>query len=154
MLSGKWAEGDMSEIRFPDDSCYAFQIVLQIAHWQFHMLPETLTQQELMEVALFSDKYDLGKVIHTAAELKKWLQPYKGAGTAWPLDISLQDFAFITAAFEFSNHYTYFVSRLAVEIDVTKSSHFYLGSGGEKVLIRPDFSTRILGELHGYFSTC
>jgi hypothetical protein len=154
MLSGKWAEGDMSEIRFPDDSCYAFHIVLQIAHWQFHKLPASLTQKELVEVAVFSDKYDLGKVIHTAAELKNWIHPYRGAGPAWPLDISLQDFAFITAAFEFKNDYDYFLSWLVMEMQGTEDPHFYIASNRQEVLIRPDFPMRILGEFLCYFSTC
>ena len=32
MMSGNWAESNMSEIAFPEDSSYAFHIVLRIAH--------------------------------------------------------------------------------------------------------------------------
>jgi hypothetical protein len=33
MLNGHWAEGVQSEIRFPDDSCEAFLLVLCIVHF-------------------------------------------------------------------------------------------------------------------------
>jgi hypothetical protein len=63
MLSGNWVEGDLSEISFPEDSPYAFEIVLRIAHLQFHKLPASLTQEQLVEIATLSDKYDLGRVV-------------------------------------------------------------------------------------------
>jgi hypothetical protein len=43
MLNGKWSESNQYEICFPDDSPFAFQVVLQIAHWQFNVLPINLT---------------------------------------------------------------------------------------------------------------
>lgn len=40
MMNGNWAESGQSEICLPDDSCDAFLIVLQIAHFQLSRLPE------------------------------------------------------------------------------------------------------------------
>jgi hypothetical protein len=148
MLSGNWVESDLSEISFPEDSPYAFEIVLRIAHLQFHKQPASLTQEQLVEIATLSDKYDLGRVICAAAELKKWLQPYKGSGTLWPADIDHQDFALITAAFGLEEDSQYLVNRLAMDIRVEEGSYYYIAEGTEsnKIHLRPDLPAGIVGE--------
>jgi hypothetical protein len=150
MLNGKWSESDMPEIRFPDDSPFAFKIVLRIAHWQFDMLPESMSQEELVEVARLSDKYDLQRLFRAAFHQKQWLQPYKGDGTAWPADINLQEFAFITQAVGFEADFKYLVSRLAVEVEIEKGSYLYKQGAAARVKIRPDFPTGILGKSVSY----
>ncbi|KAF1835739.1 hypothetical protein BDW02DRAFT_596979 [Decorospora gaudefroyi] len=92
MVSGNWAESNMSEISLPDDSCDVFNIIMFIAHWQFDKLPATLTPRSLVDIALMSDKYDLGHLLRAVAEQKNWLQPYKDNSGAWASDINLQDF--------------------------------------------------------------
>jgi hypothetical protein len=149
MLNGKWSESNMSEIRFPDDSPFAFEMVLRVAHWQFHLLPTSMTQKEMVEIGTLSDKYDLRRLFRAAFDQKKWLWPYKGNGTAWPANTDLQEFAFITQAIGFEEDFTYLVSRLAVEVEVENGSYFYMKKS-TKVQIRPDFPTGILGKFVSY----
>ncbi|KAI4657937.1 uncharacterized protein J4E78_006326 [Alternaria triticimaculans] len=143
MMSGNWAESDMSEIAFPEDSAYAFHIVLRIAHWQLQELPETLSQQELVQIAILSDKYDLERLLHAAAELKNWIQQHKDGGVSWPSDIDLQDFTMITAAFGLTADYEYLINKLAMEISVDKDKRYCVVHDDKLVHVRADFPTRI-----------
>ena len=149
MMSGNWAESDMSEITFPEDSAYAFHIVLRIAHWQLQELPVTLSQQELVQIAVLSDKYDLERLLHAAAELKNWIQQHKDGGTSWPSDIDLQDFTMITAAFGLTTDYEYLVNKLAMEISVDKDKRHCVAHDDKLVHVRADFPARIQGEYTG-----
>jgi hypothetical protein len=146
MLSGNWAESEMSEISFPDDSCYAFHIVLRIAHWQFQELPVTLTQNELVEIAMLSDKYNLGRVLRAASDVKEWLQPYKGTEKLWPANVDLQDLALIPAAFGYDVDYQYLVNKLAMSVRVEKETYYYTTRDKTKVQIRSDLPPHILGK--------
>ena len=149
MMNGNWAESGMSEIAFPEDSSYAFHIVLRIAHWQLQELPATLSQQELVQIAVLSDKYDLERLLHAAAELKNWIQQHKDGGTFWPSDIDLQDFTMITAAFGLTADYEYLVNKLAMEISVDKDKRYCVVYDHKLVHVRADFPTRIQGEYIG-----
>jgi hypothetical protein len=146
MLNGKWSESNMPEIRFPDDSPFAFEIVLRVAHWQFNLLPAEMAQKELVELATLSDKYDLRRLFRAAFDQKQWLQPYKGDGTTWPADTNLQEFTFITQAVGFEADFKYLVSRLAAEVEIEKGSYFYKQGAATKVKIRADFPAGILGK--------
>lgn len=89
VVNGNWLESGLSEIRFPDDSVFAFHTILRIAHWQVNELPTSLTQAEMVDLAKLSDKYDTKRLLRAAFDLKSWLQSYKGTGVMWPADIDL-----------------------------------------------------------------
>lgn len=145
MLSGNWAESDELELSFPDDSCFAFQIVLQILHWQLSALPASLTRSELLEIAVLSDKYDLSHVLRGPTELKQWLLPYKGSGHVWPINVDLQDFTRITAAFGVDRDHRQLVNRLALDL-WTENGCYYYRHDSKKAQIRSDFPAQILSE--------
>jgi hypothetical protein len=107
-----------------------------------------LTQEQLVEIATLSDKYDLGRVVCAAAELKKWLQPYKGSGTSWPADIDHQDFALITAAFGLEEDSQYLVNGLVMDIRVEEGSYYYIAESTEsnKIHLRPNLPAGIVGK--------
>lgn len=147
MLSGNWAESNMSEIRFPDDSCHAFQVVLEIAHLRQSYIPKSLTQQELLQLAILTDKYSLENTVRVGLEMKKWLNPYKGKNMLWPASTDLQDFAFITMAFKLEADFDQLVSRLAMKVMVdSKDTDFYYVINSNKVRLRSSLSTRIVSE--------
>ncbi|KAH7090248.1 hypothetical protein FB567DRAFT_438069 [Paraphoma chrysanthemicola] len=148
MLSGDWAESGMSEVAFPDDSCYAFQIVLEIAHLQFAKLPESLTQKQLIDIAKLADKYDLGQVLPAVVEFKKWLQPYKDSAGHWPTDTDFQDFAIITSAFKLPAEFDYIINWLALHVNVDElGKYYYQDSKQKKVTLGSCLPSRVFGKI-------
>ncbi|KAH5606893.1 hypothetical protein HBI45_095630 [Parastagonospora nodorum] len=146
MMNGKWAEGDQSEICLPDDSCDAFHIVLQIAHFQLLKLPEKLSREELVDLAVLTDKYQLENAIMMALELKKWMKPHRQAYMSQPSDAALQDFALIASAFNLRSDYDYLISRLATEVMAGANGRFYYHDGNQKkIMLRSDLPTSIFG---------
>ncbi|KAF2689690.1 hypothetical protein K458DRAFT_462793, partial [Lentithecium fluviatile CBS 122367] len=63
MLFGGFAESNNTEIYLEDDNPQAFLIVLQICYHKYEELPVTLSQSQLLELAVLSDKYDLTTII-------------------------------------------------------------------------------------------
>ncbi|KAL6710838.1 hypothetical protein ACN47E_007895 [Coniothyrium glycines] len=147
MLNGQWAESDMSEIGFPDDSCDAFQLVLQIAHWQFETLPKTMSRPDLLEMAVLGDKYDLEKILHAAAQAKGWIPPRGPTSSNWPADADLQDWIIITRAFSWKEDCAYMTNKLAMQIEVLDGVYSYTFSGGQKHTMRPDFPPHTLAQI-------
>jgi len=147
MLSGDWAESTKSEIDFPDDSCDAFLIVLRIAHFQLSQLPESLSREELLDLAAFTDKYGLEGAVRVGLELKKWMGPYRKAWVQWPAITHLQDFAVVTSAFKLQQDYDYLINRLVMELQVDElNAYFYQDDAQNKVNLRSDLPTHILGK--------
>jgi hypothetical protein len=147
MLSGRWVESKQSEIRFPDDSCEAFLIVLRIAHLQVSHLPKVLSRDGLYDLATLADKYELQNAVRLGAELKNWLLPHRGNGSTWLATTDLQQFTFIAQAFDLEDDLNYLVSRLAMDVRVTKTSYYYTSGAAKSVKIRSDFPNGILGKL-------
>lgn len=147
-LTGHWGArlGNQSEIEFPEDSPWAFEQVLRIAHWQIRKLPLQLTITELKSLATLSDKYDLGGLMKMALDSGRWLHPVRYyVWRQWPAQSSLREWTFITHALQSRHDYEYLISRLAVEVqvDATDVSFYYVtGEGKTKLGDLPD---RILG---------
>jgi hypothetical protein len=147
MLSGNWAESGMSEISFLDDSCYAFEIILRVAHLQFNELPASLTRVQLIDIAKLADKYDIGQVLPAVVEFKKWLHPYKDSAGTWPADTDFQDFAIITSAFKLQADFKYLVNYLAMHVQINESGkYFYYDSKQNKIVLRSDLPPRVTGK--------
>jgi hypothetical protein len=148
-LTGPWDAGlkNQSEIEFPEDSPWAFEQVLRIAHWQISKLPSKLTITELKSLATLTDKYDLGSLMKIALDSSRWLRPVRyDIWRQWPAQSSLREWTFITHALQSQNDYEYLISRLAVEVQVnaTDVSFYYVTREGKTKL--GDLPDRILGE--------
>lgn len=59
----KEARPENDSVLFPEDDAQALQIVLYIAHLQFHSIPETLSFTQLLNLAIICDKYDTARLI-------------------------------------------------------------------------------------------
>lgn len=59
----KEARPGNDSVRFPEDDAQALQIVLYIAHLQFHSIPATLDFTQLLNLAIICDKYDTARLI-------------------------------------------------------------------------------------------
>ena len=60
--SGSFKEASAGTVSFPDDDVNAFMILLKIAHLRFHEVPLSLEYDQLLDIAILSDKYDTGRL--------------------------------------------------------------------------------------------
>lgn len=149
MLTGPWNAGlkNQSEIELLDDSPWAFEIVLRIAHLQTDKLPVALTLAEMKSLAVLTDKYDLAKVMHMPIEHKDWIFDPSIFWRQWDIYSSLQDWAFVTHVFKFEDDCDYLVNRLAVEVQIDSSDDsFYYFTGDQKTKLRADLPDCLLGK--------
>ena len=59
----KEARPGNDSVLFPEDDAQALQIVLYIAHPQFHSIPAILSFTQLLNLAIICDKYDTARLI-------------------------------------------------------------------------------------------
>ncbi|KAF2036086.1 hypothetical protein EK21DRAFT_52800 [Setomelanomma holmii] len=146
MMRSNLAESKQIEISFPDDSCQAFLIVLRIAHFQVDKIPDKLSREELVDLALLADKYQLETVVRLGMDFKQWLKPHHAPNTPWPANTwtHLQEFALITATLNFQADFEFLVNTLAMTVEVDESgAYHYNDEKQSKVLLRADLPLRI-----------
>jgi hypothetical protein len=68
MLNGSWEESTKSENALPEDYPDAMLLVLRVAHLQFQLLPKTINNDLLYQLAIVCDKYDCVEL------LQQWLE--------------------------------------------------------------------------------
>jgi hypothetical protein len=124
MFSGRFAESLKSEVHFPEDSPKAFLIVLQIAHFKSQDLPESLSKDEMYDLAIFCDKYELGHIVLPYILSKEWLLPFKEEGDLWRADVDLKTWIYITSVFKLEKDWHYLVCRLAMIVSVDETGTF------------------------------
>jgi hypothetical protein len=146
MMSGDWAESKQSEISFPDDSCEAFLIVLQIAHFQLSQLPTKLSRDELYELAILADKYELQNVVRVGLDFAKWLEPFCVSGVLQTALPDLGHFACITNAFKMQVDYQRIFSRLVVEVRVDKVGNYSYTCDGRVISLPSDVLPNLGGK--------
>jgi hypothetical protein len=146
MLSGNWAESKQSEIRFPDDSCEAFLIVLRIAHFPLSQLPTKLSRDELYELAILADKYELQNVVRVGLDFAKWLEPFCVSGVLQTALPDLGHFACITNAFKMQADYQRIFSRLVVEVRVDKVGNYSYTCDGRVISLPSDVLPNLGGK--------
>ncbi|KAF3008922.1 hypothetical protein E8E13_011295 [Curvularia kusanoi] len=151
MLTGPWSENikDQSEVEFPDDSAWAFEQVLYIAHLQEHKVPQPqeIDLSKLLSLAVLVDKYDLARVMRTAWREKDWA-PLDQPQLTWSAIPIHQDWIYITHAFEYNESCAYLTNRLAVEVqnDKTDGSLYHL-TGDVKFKLSADMPERVLMQI-------
>ncbi|KAF3048100.1 hypothetical protein E8E12_010317 [Didymella heteroderae] len=147
MLVGRWADASQAEIRLPDDSCKAGEIVMRIAHWQISLLPSTVPFVDFRELVMLTDKYNIGQAVRLAVASKKWLAPHKAAWRAWFHCTELQDFALMALVFGDESGFEFIAQRLAVEIECKTddgTDTWWNGKEGSKVELESSLPDRIL----------
>jgi hypothetical protein len=74
MLFGRWAESKQAsstnnaiwEVIFPEDNPISVELILNIIHGRYNKVPESLSVQELFNLTVLTDKYDL------TSQLRPW----------------------------------------------------------------------------------
>lgn len=78
MLYGGFAESNPQQpdwtVELPEDDPQALSTILHIVHGPFNAIPTAITRDELYQVSIFTDKYDMTCVLQPWA--KKWVEPY------------------------------------------------------------------------------
>lgn len=75
----KEARPENGQVLFPDDDAQALQIVLSIAHLEFHSIPETLSFTQLLNLAIICDKYDTARLIRPW--FHRWEKSFENSAT-------------------------------------------------------------------------
>jgi hypothetical protein len=85
MLFGNWAESKQKLpantaatwlVTFPDDDPTAVELILNIIHGRFNKVPTTLPTEELYNLTILTDKYDLTWQLSPWADI--WFQDVTG----------------------------------------------------------------------------
>lgn len=77
MLYGNFAESKSRTkdskwtVELPEDDPQAFITILHIIHSQFGMIPEIVTRDQLYQITILTDKYDMTEILRPWA--RKWL---------------------------------------------------------------------------------
>ena len=104
MFSSKWSEGrDLSHsepkhVALPEDDPFAIFVICCVVHHCNDKVPDSLAPQQLLEVAIAADKYDLSVALKYARPA--WLNTAKGSGPELPL---VRDGYHLAAAFAFKD---------------------------------------------------
>jgi hypothetical protein len=72
-LDERWAGHDYM---MPDDDPCDFEIVMRILHHQPELLPKTMTIGRLYNLALFTDKYLLSKLVTPHVRTQRWIKSH------------------------------------------------------------------------------
>lgn len=149
MLTGPWAENRSPEpeITFPEDSPWAFEQILRIAHWQAESVSSSFNVTEMKALAVLTDKYDLAGLMKMPTESKGWLVAARRLMERhWPSKPDLQDWAFIAYAFQSDDNYQYLISRMAVEtqVDVTDAFLYHITDDARRTRVRSNLPDRLL----------
>ncbi|KAJ4391354.1 hypothetical protein N0V93_004971 [Gnomoniopsis smithogilvyi] len=84
MLYGPFAESYSRKVApdwtvaLPEDDPEAFAIILQIVHSNFKMVPPTVSRDELYQITIWTDKYDMTEILQPWAQ--KWVDGLEEAG--------------------------------------------------------------------------
>lgn len=53
----------MGQVNLPEDDPDTLRIVPDIAHFQFHRIPNSLTYVQLLDLSILCDKYDMARLV-------------------------------------------------------------------------------------------
>lgn len=90
MLYGGFAESTSRKqdpnwtIELPEDNPQAFITILHIVHSQFGMIPENVTRDQVYQITILTDKYDMTEILRPWA--RNWLSQVHSAYFAYPGD--------------------------------------------------------------------
>jgi hypothetical protein len=147
MLDPRFVESSKSEIPFPDDSANAFTTVLQIAHFKAEDIDDKMCQEDLIDIAKVSDKYDVVRIVLPYIHSKNWLLPFKKTGVLWKRDVDLDKWLFFTSTFKMDADADYLSNRLALTMSKDEKKGFtFRGSNGAEQVLLDDLSEPVLGE--------
>lgn len=137
MFGPNWSEGNSLSKEFPkeipliEDDADAMYSICCVVHHRNDIMPETLSPQEILQVAIAADKYDLhNALIYARAQ---WLQSRDPTD---PIELAY----LMAAAFLFEDMHMFIGHSLALILDYKGS---YIKLLGDPILCRilPDITT-------------
>lgn len=122
---GHFTEANPSngEISFEDDDHKALSILLDIAHMRFLKVPQSLKYEQLLEVSILCDKYDIVTLVRPW--LPKWLEGLKDL----PDRAGFEEWLFIAWVFGDSSTFMRVALRLVLEIKISSAGELTTAKG-------------------------
>ncbi|PVI05850.1 hypothetical protein DM02DRAFT_682783 [Periconia macrospinosa] len=127
MFGGDWNESEALEVYFPDEDVAAMLTVLNIAHLKFEDVPgfNGLAFEELVNLAVLCDKYDVVHLVHPFLEWYDWARHYvypEYVGPGYPA------WLFIAWTFGYRHSFGLLARHLSLRVEV-RDNIILLGNG-------------------------
>ncbi|KAF1951018.1 hypothetical protein CC80DRAFT_509153 [Byssothecium circinans] len=120
-------------------------------HYKVKDLPSNLSKTELVDLAMFCDKYDVSAVVAPFVVIKNWLGRHKCGGQHrelsneaqhWELSNEAQDWLFVAYVFDMEEDREYILNMLVINVRVHENEKekepylFYVSDEKRKVNVR------------------
>ena len=125
-------------ITFQDDDFSAMQVVVKIVHLQNDRVPQNVSFQQLHQIAILCDKYDLKRCLGYWPE--KWAAPWLKSYS----QVGYEAMLFISIAFRFTSAFKVTTAHLIRNTMVSSSGSLITIS---EVEVGEGVSSKIVGEL-------
>jgi hypothetical protein len=131
MFGPDWREGkrmsaeELTEIELPENDTNAMLRVCYILHEREDLVPEYLPTEEVLQIAIVADKYDLSDALKYAS--LDWLLPR----TLWSLTSMSETGQLMAAAFLFDDTAMFMLHSKSLILNRTES---YLGLGNDEIV--------------------
>lgn len=124
--SGHFQEASKSEVHFGDDDASSLLLILRIVHFQFPMVPQVISFDNLYNLSILCDKYDIVTLI------RPWLlQWVLGAKKSVSEDSRKGQWLFIAWVFGETDMFERIIRNLALKCTVSAGSEEAVFSSGE-----------------------
>jgi len=85
-------------VTLPEDSATVAKLLFSIVHGRFNDIPKSLSLHELVDVLVFTDKYDMTQTI------RPWVKDWVSSATSWQESLETRDYiTLIGVAWELGN---------------------------------------------------
>lgn len=147
----KQSESSEVQIAFPEDSPDAFLIILCIIHWRD--LPNTLTKDQILDLALVCDKYAIYDKIMMAVSSKNWFAAHSKGSSLLPMNGDIQDWILIAHCFRLHEDYKYLVNSLSMSLFLHQGQTMllYFYNKDQKETLRKGLPDVIIGKLPTFY---
>ena len=120
----KFIEGTSSAdaaVPLPDDDIIALKILLNVAHLRFSLVPDFLSFEDLLQVAIICDKYDAAELV------QPWLQGWLMDAQTLSQFVNHEGWLFISWTFGLSDLFRKVAQTIASDLEVVADSNYTIG---------------------------
>lgn len=100
------------EVRFGGDNAKALLLILRIIHLQFREVPEEIRFNDLLNVAVLCDKYDMAEIVNP------WIPRWMGQWESSATDVGREGWLFISWTFGMRRMYEKVAKNLVLNLAI------------------------------------
>lgn len=138
-------ENDVQIISFPDDNLLAMVTVARIIHLQSDQVPGEVSFQQLYQIAVLCDKYDLKRCLGPWIDI--WSKPYLDSYTLE----GFQGWLFMSKVFQYRGLFKEMTRHLILNSEVSETGEHVIGKGRG---ISARVATPIIGKQFVWSTMC